>query len=182
MKLRINDIKDKELSLAAEEPVSGYPILTAIESAGECRFLAPLRMHLTAAREYGHFRVHGAVSTDVGLTCSRCLVGFSSEITSKFTIFYLPGAVTPLDEEVELSEEDLVSVPFEGDEIDLAPEIAEQIGMEIPYKPLCSEECKGLCASCGVDLNNGECACSHGKTSLKFSALNNFKLEHIKEK
>lgn len=177
LKIRIDDIKDKELAFAAEEPVGDFPILKAMESAGECQFLAPLNLELTAAREYDHFRVQGSVSTAVRLTCSRCLVEFSSQITSQFTIFYLRGAGPPQDEEVELSEEDLVSVTFEGDEIDLSPEIAEQVSMELPYKPLCSEECQGLCVTCGADLNNGECGCPGVESNLRFSALKNFKVK-----
>jgi len=43
--------------------------------------------------------------------------------------------------------------------------------MEIPFKPLCSESCKGLCSECGADLNIGDCGCEHGEVNLKMSAL-----------
>lgn len=178
MKLRIDDIKkDKEYVIAADEPVCDYPSLAVMEGAGECVFLAPLGLRITATREYDHFRVQGEVATTVRLTCSRCLVEFAREITSHFTIFYLRSAGMPQDEEVELAEEDMVSVTFEGDEIDVTSEIAEQVIMEIPYKPLCSDDCQGLCATCGADLNSGECGCSRLEGSLKFSALKDFKAE-----
>jgi uncharacterized protein len=71
---------------------------------------------------------------------------------------------------------DLLSSSYSGDEIDLTHEIEEQIAMEIPLKPLCNEECKGLCHECGADLNTSTCSCSKEPVSLTFSALKNFKV------
>ena len=42
---------------------------------------------------------------------------------------------------------------FEGGEIHLSEIACEQIFLEIPYQPLCQEDCKGLCPQCGRDLN-----------------------------
>jgi len=177
VKLQVGAIKEKATSLVSEEPVKVYPALLAAQEAGECRFVAPITAKLSVEREYDHIRAHGEVSATVGLTCSRCLADFTQELHTSFTIFYEPASVGPQDEEVELSEEDLVSIPYEGDEIDFTPEIVAQIITEIPYKPLCREECKGLCASCGVDLNVSQCTCDKGALSLKFSALKDFKVD-----
>ncbi|MBI1921097.1 MAG: DUF177 domain-containing protein [Geobacter sp.] len=177
MKLQVGAIKEKATSLVSEEPAEAYPALLAVQEAGECRFVAPVTARLSVGKEYDHIRAHGEVSTTVALVCSRCLVDFTQELHTSFTIFYSPASVGPQDEEVELSEEDLVSIPYEGDEIDFTPEIVAQLITEIPYKPLCREECKGLCASCGVDLNVTECTCEKDAFSLKFSALKDFKVD-----
>jgi uncharacterized protein len=81
------------------------------------------------------------------------------------------------EEEVELAEQDLVSAVFSGDEIDLLPEIGEQVALAVPLKPLCSEQCKGLCPLCGADLNTAECGCSREPVNLKFAALKDFKVQ-----
>jgi uncharacterized protein len=65
---------------------------------------------------------------------------------------------------------------YSGDEIDLSHEIEEQVAMEIPMKPLCSEGCKGLCPACGADLNKETCGCPDDHGNLAFSALKNFKV------
>ena len=175
MKVRVYDIKDKVRDLSAVEEVANYPALTALQESGECIFLAPLRLQLNVAREYDHIRAEGEVETRVRLACSRCLTEYETEIVSPFTIFYIPSAGGTQDEEVELAEQDLISVPFNGDEIDFTDEIAEQVLMEIPLKPLCKEECRGLCPNCGTDLNLADCSCSRTTVNLKLSALQNFK-------
>ena len=143
MKIRIIDIVDKGRVLAAEEPLAEFPPLLAAEESGDCKFVSPIRSELTVARECDHIRVHGLVETTVELECSRCLAEFTANLQSTFTIFYTEAGPFPQDEEVELAEEDLISVPYRGEEIDFAPEIAEQLLLEIPFKPLCREDCAG---------------------------------------
>jgi DUF177 domain-containing protein len=177
VKVRVDEIKNKARDLSAVEEVKDYPTLAALQESGECAFLEPLRLDMTVAREYDHIRAQGRVATRTRLVCSRCLTEYETDIVSPFTIFYLRSAGESRDEEVELSERDLVSAAYDGDEIDFTDEIAEQVLMEIPFKPLCSEECKGLCVSCGADLNTTDCGCSHNQESLKFSVLKNLKVE-----
>ncbi len=178
MKIRVEEIKDKVLDLSAVDEVAGYPALAAIQESGECTFLEPLDVRLSVAREYDHIRASGRVATKVRLGCSRCLAEYEAAIDSPFTVFYMPAAAgVGQDEEVELTEEDLISATYEGDEIDFSGEIAEQVLTEIPVKPLCKEECKGLCPVCGTDLNETACGCTEESFSIKFGALKNLKIE-----
>ncbi|HEX8961317.1 MAG TPA: DUF177 domain-containing protein [Geobacteraceae bacterium] len=176
VKVRVDEIKEKVRDLSAVEEVTDYPSLVALQASGECTFLEPLRLQLAVSREYDHIRAEGKVETRTRLVCSRCLAEYEADIVSPFTIFYLRSTGAPRDEEVELAEQDLVSVSYEGDEIDFTDEIAEQVLVEIPFKPLCREECKGLCSQCGTDLNMAECGCSSQQANLKFSALKNLKV------
>lgn len=171
MKIRVADINDKPKTLTAVEAFSVYPSLVKVQEAGECEFRAPLAVELSIVREYDHIRVHGTVGTSVKLTCSRCLTEYCSEVASSFTIFYTKSAEAQPEDEVELGEEDLIAVTYSGDELDFSDEIAEQVLLEIPYKPLCSEECLGLCLTCGTDLNNFKCSCSENTVSMAFSSL-----------
>jgi DUF177 domain-containing protein len=177
VKVTVVEIKEKPLELSAEEAVAGFPALMAMEQAGECSFLTPIRSTLTVVRGFDHIRTEGRVATTVRLSCSRCLADYEAAIDSPFTIFYTKSSGIPLDEEVELEEEDLISVEYSGDEIDFAPLVAEQVIMGIPLKPLCREECQGLCSRCGADLNIAPCGCDRTAVNLKFSALQNLKIE-----
>ncbi len=176
MKIRVDDLKDKTKELSAEEQISGYPNLLALHEAGECVFLGPLRVNLYVAREFDHIRVNGRVETEISLNCARCLAEYRMEIVSPFTIFYMPDNGMPQDEDVELAEEDLISATYEGDDIDFTAEISEQVILAIPFKPLCREDCRGLCANCGADLNTAQCKCDRNDINLKFSALKNLKI------
>lgn len=177
MKIEIEKVKKKQLDLSETEPVSHYPVLVAMEAAGECTFTAPVSAKVAAIWEYDHVRATGRVESAARLTCSRCLAEYDLPISSDFTIFYTQGEEESTEEEVELSDEELISATYRGDEIDMDPEIAEQVMLEVPYKPLCSESCKGLCPECGADLNAGECGCDRGAINLKMAALKKIKIE-----
>jgi uncharacterized protein len=174
MKIRVEGLSDSPVVLSAREPVSDFPSLIDVQEAGECTFLEPLQLDFRVEKQFGQIRVHGHVSTKVRMACSRCLADFETDIVSDFTVFYSKASKMPVEEEVALTEEDLISAPYDGDYIDFTNEIEEQVLLEIPYKPLCHEECKGICAKCGADLNSGDCGCGNSGTSLAFSALKNF--------
>ncbi|MBT0665792.1 DUF177 domain-containing protein [Geobacter pelophilus] len=178
MIIRVNDITDKVRRITAVEEIAEHPVLKALQDDGECTFRSPLSLEFSIVREYDHIRVEGVVSVNVTLACSRCLAAYETGLKSEFTIFYSKSKdrFTP-DEEVELGEKELVSAYYEGDEIDVAPEIADHVLIELPLKPLCTTSCQGLCSTCGADLNTTTCRCSETSTGFAFSALKNFKVE-----
>jgi uncharacterized protein len=178
MKINVERIQDKPFSLQAEEPVDVFPVLSRMQSEGECLFNGPVRSDITTVREYGQIRVTGRVSANITLVCARCLANYSTDIDSRFTIYFSKGLPQEAfeEDETELGEQDLISAIYSGDEIDLAHEIEEQVAMEVPLKPLCNDECKGLCPLCGTDLNQASCSCPSGQTNLKFSVLKDFKV------
>jgi len=178
MNINVARIQDKPFSLQSEEPAESFSMLSRMQSEGECIFNGPVRSEVTVTREFDHMRVSGRVSAEVTLACSRCLASYNEEVDSHFTIFFRKGTSQDVDEEeeIELGEHDLISAFYSGDEIDLSHEIEEQVAMGIPLKPLCSEECRGLCPTCGIDMNLSACSCQREQTSLKFSALKDFKV------
>jgi uncharacterized protein len=93
--------------------------------------------------------------------CSRCLEPFSLGVDRSFDVSYLPPPLPdPSEPELQIFREDL-DVSYLGPEGGLEVEqlAAEQIYLEIPLKPLCSEDCKGLCPGCGANLNHESCTC-----------------------
>ena len=69
-----------------------------------------------------------------------------------------PGPAKP-DAEVEAEDEGDDRYFYQGDHIELAPMLREHIILASPMQPLCRENCAGLCARCGKDLNDGPCQC-----------------------
>ena len=179
MKIVLDHISVKPLELNGDKAIELFPALVEAQAAGECIFTAPVSYSLAASKEYGHIRVSGDVKTSVMICCSRCLAEYESQISSYFTIIFRKGIVDPgfTEDETELSEDDLISSVYSGDEIDLTHDIEEQVAMAIPLKPLCKESCKGLCPECGVDLNKSSCTCTEKAFNFKFSALKGFKVE-----
>jgi len=178
VKLIVDHIKDIPISLHFDEPVEAYPLLAALQNDTSGSITGNIQGDITVTREYENIRVTGRVTAPLGLSCSRCLVDYPSFVDTNFTIFFRKDSANTAstEDELELGEMDLLSSTYSGDEIDLTPEIEEQVAMEIPVKPLCSEECKGLCHQCGTDLNISSCSCSKEPVSITFSALKNFKV------
>ena len=178
VKIAVDHIKDTPLTLHIDEPVETFPLLVSIQDDNICRITGRIQGDLVATREYENIRVVGRLAAPLALSCSRCLADITSFVDTSFTIFFRKEAAVAasVEDELELGEMDLLSSIYSGDEIDLTHEIEEQIAMEIPVKPLCSESCKGLCQECGTDLNTSSCSCGKEKVSLAFSALKDFKV------
>ena len=178
MKIRIDHIKDKPYQLHVDEPVEVFPVLARMQADGACDFRGRITADIVVEREFDHLRASGRVQVPIGLSCSRCLVAYQSDIDSPFTIIFRKESSrhSEVEEEIELCDDDLISVVYSGEELDLSLEIEEQVAMEVPMKPLCDEGCKGLCPTCGTDLNNETCSCPGDNINLKFSALKDFKV------
>lgn len=116
-------------------------------------------------------RLRGKIRTDLDLVCGRCLKNFQKVIEKSFDLTYVPNEQMSFGEEVALSYDDLDVGLFSDARIDLNSVIIEQIVLEIPMKPVCSSECRGLCAQCGADLNLGPCGCSRNDRDPRWSAL-----------
>lgn len=178
VKFIVDHIKDTPVTIHIDEPVGTFPLLAGMQNDKICSISGNIEGDVSVVREYENIRVTGRIAAPLALSCSRCLADYTSFIDTSFTLFYRKeSAVAPSSEdELELGEMDLLSSSYSGDEIDLTHEIEEQIAMEIPLKPLCSEECKGLCHVCGIDLNTSSCSCGKEAASLTFSALKDFKV------
>ncbi|HEY5932120.1 MAG TPA: DUF177 domain-containing protein, partial [Nitrospira sp.] len=79
----------------------------------------------------------------------------------------------PLEAEPEEQNDDLYH--YVGDHLELAPMLREQLILASPMHPLCAEECRGLCARCGKDLNEGSCRCGEEPTGSPFQVLRTMK-------
>jgi uncharacterized protein len=131
------------------------------------------RVHLS--RHGKDVLVRGQIEGRLKLTCGRCLEAFELPIAADFDLLLAPGPEPVSDKEEELSTPEL-DLDFYSDEIvDLEGIIKEQIILQIPLKPLCREDCRGLCPHCGADLNQGKCACSEAKFDSPFAALGRLK-------
>lgn len=100
----------------------------------------------------------GNVVAILDTVCSRCLEEIHLPIKADFNYTLLPELLVVPDE-LELKAEDLEVSYYKGDVIDLDPMIMEQLLLQVPMKVLCQDECRGLCPTCGTNLNTGSCQC-----------------------
>lgn len=105
--------------------------------------------------------VRGRLRAALDLECGRCLEPFALAVDQELDLFYLPGGAGAAEEEeeVELKDRDMVVAYYRGDRLDLGDVIREQFFLATPLKPLCRDDCRGRCPSCGIDRNTAACAC-----------------------
>jgi len=116
----------------------------------------------------GYVTVSGELSIDLELACSRCL-----EPTKEHTVIPFFEQFKPASGETEQGDEDEDEefVEVTGDRLDLKPYLEEALLVFMPFAPLCAKDCKGLCQTCGENLNERTCSCKHEKIDPRFEAL-----------
>ena len=154
--------------------VSGSPEDAPEGLAGDLD--AEVRAHKMGADVYFEGELRGSLA----LECGRCLARYRQPIRERFQLLLEPaGDRVPADPEgaaalardgLYLSDE-LEAGWFRGSEIDLGGFFQEGIALLFPVQPLCREECRGLCASCGADRNAAACGCEQGSPSSPFAVL-----------
>lgn len=127
--------------------------------------------------KHGHdILVRGHLDGELGLACGRCLEPFTASVATDFDLLLVPTPQEGGPEEEELSAQEL-DVDFYTDEtVDLEAIIREQVILMIPLKPLCQEDCQGLCPVCGVNLNRETCSCQAKKSDSPFALLAKLKV------
>ncbi|MBI4001243.1 MAG: DUF177 domain-containing protein [Nitrospira defluvii] len=171
LNLAIVDIVSEGLSLSctASGPQLGL-------DGPEEKFEGPLTIHLELVQQDGPIAVTGTLEGTAIRQCVRCLTDFSDPlVVSLYAEFVrqpdeitkpsadqgrrsLRRAAQPVEPVEEAEEEDEVYL-YQGDHLDLAPMVREQVILAAPMQPLCREDCLGLCPQCGQNLNDRRCAC-----------------------
>ena len=91
--------------------------------------------------------------------CRRCLRPVTGEAVVEFQELFAPN---PRDGD---------SYPLGHDRVDLEPLAREALTLDLPLAPLHAEDCRGLCPTCGADLNEGDCDCPPAEVDPRWAAL-----------
>jgi uncharacterized protein len=151
MAIKINDILPEGLTLELAQKLDVFD-----EGTASTRFTANLDIKPSGK---GLFHITGRVQSDVVLECSRCLKDFSYHVETELSIELAPMKTLGTSPEHELDRSELDMEFYQGEEIEPLDFIKEQILISLPMVPLHRPDCKGLCAVCGTDLNEGDCGC-----------------------
>ena len=119
------------------------------------------RLKGTVTPSPGGAELNARLGAAVPLTCSRCLETFSWEVRMDFAWRVLRRTSAPdaVPEDVDVDEEASILVAPEG-KIGLEDLATEQLYLNLPLKPVCSPDCKGLCPTCGSNRNVNPCGCA----------------------
>ena len=203
MKVALRDMpchKRVELDPAfVAQAVASLPMRAALERPADDpeagRAVAELDFYVEGENVFAR----GDLKGHVDVACSRCVGTVHLDIDEPLLVTFMPASRMPDPDAAESEAEagkpgkagkpgqieenptldpgadDLDLFPYSGEEVDLAPLLREQIILAVPFAPLCSDACRGLCPVCGIDRNTGTCTCDATPIDPRWSTLKTLK-------
>jgi uncharacterized protein len=95
----------------------------------------------------------------VRLSCSRCLEAYETDLGADVELTLVAEAVEVVGDDLEMSEQDALLFHGEDGKVHLDAIAREQVYLNLPLKPVCRDDCRGLCPTCGENRNRLECGC-----------------------
>ncbi|HEY6066474.1 MAG TPA: DUF177 domain-containing protein [Thermoanaerobaculia bacterium] len=138
--------------------------------------ISPAHMVGEVSRVEGGHSLSARLTWGGQLECSRCLTTYPFNNDEDFSLVLYPRR--PVAEtEIEMVPEDFDAYFYDDPVVPVAPIAEERIQIAVPMKPLCREDCRGLCSRCGSDLNVSECDCVVDEVDPRWRALQLLKKE-----
>ena len=158
------------------QPLERFDRTFSPEEAGNegdpYRIVAPVHVAFDIHKDKDKFRLVGNLETELELACSRCLEPYRFPLSAAFDLRYLSASSATFAEgEHEMDEDDLEISYYRDEQIDLNELLREQFYLALPMKPLCRDDCKGLCPQCGTNWNTGTCTCTTEWEDPRLAAL-----------
>ncbi len=114
----------------------------------------------------GRFYWHATIEGDVELECRRCLGEASGHVSDEAHLIFAEAGAEGVEDDP-----DVYLVDERASELDLRPALREQWLLNVPGYALCRDDCKGLCPTCGAELNLGDCGCVTTSADPRWAAL-----------
>lgn len=108
---------------------------------------------------------------NVEFECGRCLTRYDHPLELNFSEEYYQTVNVHTGHKLPAPDQEDVFLIDETHRLDLEAAMREYALLNLPQAPRCREECKGLCAECGKNLNEGPCDCAPVAVDERFAAL-----------
>ncbi len=116
-----------------------------------------IEVRIRLDRHDPYLQVNFRLSAAVNLECDRCLTGFAFDLNVEGPMIYVLGSPSRGE---DIDDPNLVVVRSSTVDLDITQEVRDLLLLGLPGKCLCREDCRGLCAQCGTDLNLQTCSCN----------------------
>jgi uncharacterized protein len=186
MRVNIDEIKDAGLRRSWDVPRETADEMVSGDLAGY-RARGPVHVDARLEKIERRVLVDAQGRAELTVPCGRCLTPVSVDLPVEFELTLVPedeyrdadegekqghGPTAGSFEPAQAEEE-----TYSGRVIDLDPLLREQLVLSLPAYPVCREDCKGLCAVCGTNLNERECGCDRHVPDPRWAGLKNLKLQ-----
>ena len=172
--ISLQELELRDVRFDVEIPPGGIDFEGEIEqsSALQARGVARLLNH-----SLGEIRVEGDLSVAVDSVCDRCLEAIRFPIEKHFDLVYMPAEEAAAGEEQETGPAGIEVGYYEGGGLAIEEMLREVALLAMPMRLVCGENCKGICAVCGQNRNQRDCACAGQTVDDRWSLLNSFRAE-----
>jgi len=177
MKIPIDEIPESPREIQFSASIDELNESYAKGQPREFRFPPLVDVDVLCYRSGRELFFRGLFRGEIESTCSRCVKDFSLPVEHQFDIVLSPKPTEASASSEELRPEDLGLSYYSGDEIDLEPLVREQVILALPTRPLCAENCRGLCGGCGADLNYEECSCSRAAEDPRMAIFRTLRID-----
>jgi uncharacterized protein len=129
--------------------------------------LLTLRLHIQKVDN--EYYCQGTIAAPVEQECSRCLNLFDDDLVGDLNFTIRAGDIKPvraLDDEGEI-----FFIRASEPIVELNEIIRQSLILSLPLKPLCSQDCKGICPNCGINLNEESCDCEDEEADERWEGL-----------
>lgn len=163
MKILIDDLTSEPLRIRRDISPGTY--------GGELVLIGPVGIDIKIVKSGERVKTGGRVKTAAELVCSRCLKKFPFSVETEYALEYHPARECAEEVNVRLKKDELSALYYTEPVINLDEDVRQTIHLAIPLKPVCGENCPGLCPSCGADLNMEDCGCTDSAADPRFEKL-----------
>ena len=136
----------------------------------------PLKVELE--RRGGNVCLDGNLSIGFDFACSRCAEDASDRLQITLKCTFTKALEEDEEGDMEIwgmnAERELLT--YDDNQINLEEAITELIVFQTPQYPLCNTDCRGLCATCGQNLNNTSCNCVTDDVDPRWAKLKQIEL------
>jgi len=125
-----------------------------------------IKVVLSINKGSSEISLDGIVQSEAEFECDRCLVLFKKNLTADFQVILTTSKIGS-----DLIDENIIPITQTTMEVDISNYIRDALLLSVPMKKLCSENCRGLCPHCGVNLNFEKCKCGQNKSDDRWKPL-----------
>ena len=172
-KPHLTEVPDSGLSLACEVQPDELAL-----GPDDGRVQGELSLSVEIAKAGTGLSVTGVLTGTFLRLCVRCLTEYEDAVRLPFAVEYRHEESSPRGrhkspgaEARDLPEPEDEVYLFDGDRLELAEMLREQVILATPMQPRCHEDCRGLCPVCGQNLNERQCGCQGEGLESPFAVL-----------
>lgn len=147
---------------------SNMELIVKEEDISISEIVGDVRLTLGIHKSGNSYDLKGFMEYDLSLACSRCLKEIKQHEKRDFRMKFKEKADSAVNRKFKIEADEPENEYLVVKKcVNLGPFLRDELILSLPLKPLCNEECLGLCPVCGIDLNYD--SCEHCKKTNKKS-------------